>query len=276
MEGVVSQDSEAPRGVDTTTPSMARVYDYLLGGKDNFEVDRKAAELATAAFPGRLKAVRIIGQANRMFLSRSVRYLAEEKGIRQFLDIGAGLPTVENVHQVAQRVAADSRIVYVDHDPTVLVHARALLTSTPEGATAYVDADVHDTDTILREAADTLDFTRPVCLLLIGILHVVEDADDPAGIVSRLLAAVPPGSYLAISHLTADVEPGPMRVLAETFTERMVETVVLRDRDGVARFFDGLRLVPPGVVTLDQWVPGAAPPDSRGELPGFCGLALKP
>jgi hypothetical protein len=223
----VSHDSQAPRGIDTTRPSVARVYDYLIGGKDNFEVDRRAAAEATALFPGGFLGVGGIGRANRAFLGRTVRHLAEEKGIRQFLDIG-------------------------------------------------IDADLRDTDTILRAAARTLDFTQPVAVLLIAILHVVEDADDPHAIVSRLLAEVPPGSHLVISHLTADVQTTAMRVLAETLTTLMAENVVLRDRDGVTRFFDGLRLVPPGVVTLDQWVPGAATPGVPGEVPVFCGVGHKP
>src|SRR6266568_6090442 len=179
---------------------MARVQDYWLGGKDNSAADREAAEQAIAANPGIRRDVR----ANRAFLVRAVRYLAAERGIRQFLDIGAGIPTANSTHEVAQSVAPACRVVYVDNDPVVLAHARALLTSTPQGATAYIDADLRDTEKILAQAAQTLDFSRPVAIVLMAILHLIEDADDPYGIITKLLSAVPPGSYLALSHIASD------------------------------------------------------------------------
>ena len=185
---------DPPRRLNTTVPHSARVWNYLLGGKDNYDVDREAGDKIRETFPAMVD----IARHSRRMLTRVVRHLAGEAGIRQFLDIGTGLPTVDNTHEVAQRVAPESRIVYVDNDPLVLVHAHALLTSTPEGATAYIDADVRDPDAILREAAKTLDFTRPTALMLMGILGLVSDYDQARSIVNRLMAALPPGSYLAL------------------------------------------------------------------------------
>jgi hypothetical protein len=271
-------DEPAPVGTDPTVPSVARIYDYYIGGKDNYAVDREAADEAAKLHPGGLDALRSGGLQNRRFLASAVNYLAEE-GIRQFLDIGTGLPTADNTHEVAQRAAPSSRIVYVDHDPVVLAHARALLTSAPGGATSYIDADLRDPDTILRQAAATLDFTRPVAVMLIAILHVIDDADDPYQIVRDLIAAMPPGSYLAISHLTADItatgEAGAMRSWARTLSERMPQNVVLRDRAEIARFFDGLEMVEPGIVQPDQWRT-AAGPSTPSKDAIYCGVGRKP
>src|ERR1700757_2905232 len=186
-----------PLPFDTSKAHQARVYDYLLGGKDNYAADRAATEAWLKVDPGMAFAAR----ANRAVLGRAVRYLAEEAGIRQFLDIGTGIPTAGNTHQVAQAIAPESRVVYVDYDPIVLAHARALLTSGEAGATAYIDADLRDTGTILTQAAELLDFTKPVAVTLIAILHAIPDSDDPHAIVARLMDAVPSGSYLAVSHL---------------------------------------------------------------------------
>jgi trans-aconitate methyltransferase len=257
---------------------VARIYDYYIGGKDNYAVDRAAADEAAKLHPGGLDALRAGGLQNRRFLANSVNYLAAQ-GIRQFLDIGTGLPTADNTHEVAQRAVPSSRIVYVDHDPVVLAHARALLTSTPEGATSYIDADLRDPDTILRQAADTLDFTQPVAIMLIAVLHVIDDADQPYQIVRDLMAAVPPGSYLAISHLTADIsataEAEAMTFFARALSERMVENMVLRDRAGITRFFDGLELVEPGVVQADQWRT-ATGPSVPSTVAVYCGVGRKP
>jgi hypothetical protein len=187
---------------DSGVAHVARVYDYWLGGKDNFAVDRAAGDQAIAAYPDIVFSVR----ANRAFLARVVRYLAGEAGIRQFLDIGTGIPSANNTHEVAQSVAPDTRVVYVDNDPTVLAHARALLTSGPTGVTDYIDADLRDTDKILEAAARTLDFTQPVAIILMAIVHLIGDEDDPYGIIARLLDAVPSGSYLAMSHIASDIE----------------------------------------------------------------------
>ena len=272
-------DQPAPIGTDPSVPSVARIYDYYIGGKDNYAVDRAAADEAARLHPGGLDALRAGGLQNRRFLANAVNYLAREVGIRQFLDIGTGLPTADNTHEVAQRAAPTSRIVYVDHDPVVLAHARALLTSTPEGATSYIDADLRDPETILRQAADTLDFTQPVAIMLIAVLHVIDDADHPYQIVRDLMAAVPPGSYLAISHLTADIsataEAEAMTFFARALSERMVENMVLRDRAGITRFFDGLDLVEPGVVQADQWRT-ATGPSVPSTVAVYCGVGRKP
>jgi hypothetical protein len=238
-------------GINTRIPHPARVYDYFLGGKDNFEADRVAAEAGIAAFPRTAESAR----AARAFLRRVVRFLTAEAGIRQFLDIGTGLPSGENVHQVAQSLAPDARIVYADNDPIVLMHAQALLRGSPEGAVAYLDADLRYPDKILGDAARTLDFSQPVGLLLLGILHNVSDDYDPHGIVRRLVQAIPAGSYLAVCHLTADVYP-ELADFAKALNERQLDApLVLRDHAQVTSFFDGLDLVEPGVVQLSKWRP---------------------
>ncbi len=240
-------------GVDTSVPNPARVYDYLLGGKDNFEVDRKTADAGIGAFPQIVQSAR----SSRAYLARVVRYLAES-GIRQFLDIGTGLPSGNNVHEVAQDVAPASRIVYVDNDPVVLVHARALLTSTPEGATDFIDADMRDPEKILLEASRTLDFSQPVAVLLLGVLHFLSDDEEALGVTRRLMDAGPAGSYLAVCHLTADIYP-ELTELARRVNERQRHApLVLRDRTRVASFFDGLELMPPGLVQASKWRPDSA------------------
>jgi hypothetical protein len=260
-----------PRGIDVSKPHPARVYDYWLGGKDNFEADRRAADEAIAIFPKTVQSAR----AGRAFLGRAVRYLAEEADIRQFLDIGTGLPSASNTHEVAQAIAPDSRVVYVDNDPIVLAHAEALLTSSEEGATAYIDADLRDPERILREARKTLDFDRPIAVMLLAVLHFVTDANDPIGIVATLMDAVPPGSHLVIGHHTGDIYPE-----LHDFVRRMAELspefpATLRDRAQVTRFFDGLDLVPPGVVQVSKWRPDS---DIEAATAGaiWAGVARKP
>jgi S-adenosyl methyltransferase len=238
---------------DTSVAHIARVYDYWLGGKDNFAVDRAAAEQAIAAYPDIVFSVR----ANRAFLARVVRYLAGEAGIRQFLDIGTGIPASNNTHEVAQSVAPDCRVVYVDNDPIVLSHARALLTSGPHGVTSYLDADLRDTGRVLAAAAGMLDFSRPVAVMLMAILQHVDNADDPYGIVAALLGALPPGSYLALSHPASDIDAAAQGKLAEGLNRTMAEKVTMRDRAQVARFFDGLELVEPGLVRVPEWRPAS-------------------
>jgi S-adenosyl methyltransferase len=249
---------------------MARVYDYWLGGKDNFAADREAAEQAIAANPGILRDVR----ANRAFLARAVRYLAAERGIRQFLDIGTGIPTANNTHEVAQSVAPECRVVYVDNDPVVLAHARALLASDARGATAYIYADLRDTRKILHAAARTLDFSRPVAVTLLAILHLIRDEDDPHQIVATLMAAVPPGSYLVISHPASDIRPAAVAEMSRRMNARLGPTRgTLRDQAAVTRFFDGLALVEPGVLQPQWWRPPEA--TSEAEVAVWCGVARK-
>jgi hypothetical protein len=247
-------DVSEPPVINTNVPHPARVYDYWLDGKDHFEADRIAGRAAKEIFPHTVESAR----AGRAYLRRVVRFLAGEAGIRQFLDIGTGLPSGQNVHEVAQDIAADSRIVYVDNDPIVLAHARALLTSSPEGKTSYIDADLRDTDRILREASRTLDFSEPVAVMLLAVLHFVADEQDPAGIIRTLLRAVPAGSYLAIGHHSADLHPEMVE-----FAKRMSDmspgfTATMRDRATITGFFDGLELVPPGVVPVSEWRPDSA------------------
>jgi trans-aconitate methyltransferase len=240
-----------PVPFDTSVAHVARVYDYWLGGKDNFAADRAAGDQAIAAYPDIVYSVR----ANRAFLARVVGYLAAECGIRQFLDIGTGIPTANNTHEVAQSAAPESRIVYVDNDPVVLVHARTLLTGGPDGATDYIDADLRETGKILDGAAATLDFGQPVAVMMMAVLQHIPDADDPYQIVATLLDAVSPGSYLAISHPASDIEAEKMAQMAERLNRMMAEKVSFRDRAGVARFFDGLELVEPGLVRAQLWRP---------------------
>ena len=238
---------------DTSVAHIARVYDYWLGGKDNFAADRAAAEQAIAAYPDIVFSVR----ANRAFLARAVRYLASEAGIRQFLDIGTGIPSSSNTHEVAQSVAPESRVAYVDNDPVVLAHARALLTSGPHGVTSYLDADLRDTGRVLSAAAETLDFSQPVAIMLMAILQHVDNADNPYAIVAALVDAVPAGSYLALSHPASDIEAQAQGELARRLNQTMAEKVTLRDRAQVARFFDGLELVEPGLVRVPEWRPAS-------------------
>jgi len=237
--------------IDTSVAHVARVYDYWLGGKDNFAPDRAAAEAAMREDPNVVEGVR----GNRAFLARAVRYLAGPAGVRQFLDIGTGIPAADNTHEVAQDRAPRSRVVYVDNDPIVLAHARALLTSATEGATAYLDQDLRDVGEIVRAAAATLDFGRPVAVMLIGILHCIPDEDDPAGIIKRLMDAVPAGSYLAISHPANDLNDPGVRRLASRLNELMTMKLRFRSRAEVAAFFDGLDLVEPGLVRAPEWRP---------------------
>jgi O-methyltransferase involved in polyketide biosynthesis len=258
--------------VDTSAPHIARVYDYWLGGKDNFAVDREAAEQVMATFPDVLVSVR----AQRAFLGRAVHYLVAEAGIGQFLDIGTGLPSVNNTHEVAQRAASRTRVVYVDNDPIVLLHARALLASNPEGATAYIDADLRDTGIILAQAAEVLDFGRPVAVMLLGVLHCIPDKDDPAAIVSRLMDAVPPGSYLTIAHPASDVATEQMATSMRDYNEHVAVPLTARSHAEVSAFFAGLDLVDPGVVQLHRWRAGTGDPGTGRDLANYGGMGRKP
>jgi O-methyltransferase involved in polyketide biosynthesis len=255
---------DPPPGVDTTVPHSARIWNYWLGGDDNYPVDRRAAAEFCEVFPGMADVARAV----RGFLARAVRYLARDNGIRQFLDIGSGLPTVENTHEIAQRLAPESRIVYVDNDPLVLAHARTLLTSTPEGATDYVDADLHDPDAILRAAAETLDLDRPVGLMLLGVMAHIGD-DEARPIVKRLVDALPPGSHLVLSDGT-DTD----RTRAEAHRRYNAGGAVpylLRSPEQIARFFDGLEPVEPGVVSVSRWRPDSGSPAEVSTYGGVAG-----
>jgi hypothetical protein len=252
--------SAEPAEIDTSKAHAARVYDYLLGGRANFKVDREAAERAYAAWPGGIDGVRAGVREHRAALGRVVQYLVTEAGIRQFLDIGTGVPKQNNVHEVAQRHATDARIVYVDFDPIVLAHAHQLLRGTPEGTVSYIYGDLHDPQPILAEAAKTLDFSQPVAVMLFGILHFFSDADDPRGILGQLLAPLPAGSFLALSNLASDLHPEEVSETFDRLRPSLAEQVVLRTHDEVAALFTGLELVEPGVVQTGQWPDPTADP----------------
>ncbi|MEU9020131.1 SAM-dependent methyltransferase [Actinomadura sp. NPDC048394] len=270
MAGETHDGADAP-SFDTSVAHIARIQDYWLGGKDNYEPDREAAEQAIAALPDMVASVR----NTRAFLARAVRFLAAERGVRQFLDIGTGIPTADNTHEVAQAAAPDSRVVYVDNDPVVLAHARALLTGSPAGATSYIDADIRDTGVILDAAREILDFRRPVAVMLIAIMQYVPDESDPYGVVRTLVDAVPSGSYVAISHPATDIQATRMANMADRLNEAMAQTITLRSRDQVAAFLDGLDLVEPGLVRAPEWRPDdPALADTPSTM--WSGVALKP
>ena len=247
----ITPSRDEPVQLDTGVAHIARMQNYWRGGKDNFAADRVAAEHAMAAYPGLVSSVR----ANQAFLARSVRYLAGEAGVRQFLDIGTGLPAAGSVHEIAQDLAPASRVVYVDNDPIVLAHARALLAGSPPGSTSYVDADVRDTSAVLEQAAAALDFSAPVAVILVSVLHMIQDHDDPDAIVRRLMSAVPSGSVLVLTHVASDIEPEAMAEMARRVNQHVAQPATPRDYPTVARFFADLELVPPGVVRVPEWRP---------------------
>ena len=266
------QDAAAGPAFDPSVPSPARVWNFWVGGKDHFEADRALAGRFGEVVP----QMPLIARLTRLLLADTVSQLTAA-GIRQFLDIGTGLPTADNTHEVAQRLAPNSRIVYADNDPVVLAHARALLTSSPEGKTAYLDADLRDPAKILAQAAETLDFSQPVAVLLIAVLHFVQDADDPYRIVRTLMDAVPSGSYLAILHGASDVGAEDMPEAERRYNEQASAQFNARDREHVSRFFDGLELTGPGLVNLSRWTEGIAGDDrAQGDVAAYCGLARKP
>ncbi|BCM71020.1 hypothetical protein EASAB2608_06354 [Streptomyces sp. EAS-AB2608] len=256
---------------DTTVAHNARVWNHWIGGTDHYPVDRRVGERIAGMFP----VIRAVARADREFLGRAVRFLAAERGIRQFLDLGSGLPTAENTHQIAQRIAPASRIVYADNDPTVLAHARSLLTSSPEGVTDYLDADVRDPDDVLRRAAATLDLSRPVAVLLLGVLNFVPDTGAAREIVRRLLAAVPAGSHLVLTHPTYDADVGGAGNVAamEFWNAHAAPPITARGRAEIAAFLDGLELVEPGLVPCSQWRAESA---STAPVPQFGAVAGKP
>ena len=270
-DAVPSSEADLSK-IDTSVAHPARIYDYWLGGKDNFAADREAGELVIASRPGLRESVR----ANRAFLGRVVQLLAGELGIRQFLDIGTGIPSANNTHEVAQRVAPDARVVYTDNDPIVLAHARALLTSNKLGVIAYLDIDLRDTGKLLARAAETLDFTQPIAVMLLGVLHLISDDEGPWGIVAAIMDAVPSGSYLVITHPASDLLPETQREASRRYNQNVATHQTLRSYEQVARFFDGLEVLEPGLVQWHLWRPNpddAAPAEFKS---GHCGVARKP
>jgi S-adenosyl methyltransferase len=261
--------------IDTARPHGARMYDYFLGGKDNFAADRRTAAELLHVVP----TIRAAARENRAFLGRAVRYLVAEAGIRQFLDIGTGLPSANNVHEVAQDLAPSCRVVYVDNDPIVLAHARALLTSAPEGKTAYIHADLRDPEKILGDAVvrDTLDFTKPVALMLVAVLHFVPGDDHPRAKVAALLDALPSGSYLVASHATPEYDPERAAVAARLYRQRGVPFQFRTDDEFAEIAFSGLEMVEPGLVPVSEWRPdGDGPRPLAAEIAWDCGVARKP
>jgi len=257
--------------LDTGIAHPARVYDYWLGGSNNFAADRAAAEAVIAARPSIVRDIR----ANRDFLLRAVTYLAAEAGLRQLIDIGMGIPSSPNVHEVAQSIAPDARVVYVDNDPLVLAYAGTLLTSTPEGATAYIDADMRLTETMLRDAGKTLDFSKPVGVLLVGVLHLIGDDEDPYGIVERLMATMAPGSYLVITHPALDVNAEAASEGARRYNNSVATAQTRRSFVQVTPFFHGLEMIEPGVVQVHRWHPAPGSEVASYEVSAWAGVGRK-
>jgi hypothetical protein len=273
-------NSHTARDIDTSRPHSARMYDYYLGGKDHFEIDKQAAETVAAAYPG----IFVCARENRAFMHRATRVLAQEHGIRQWLDIGTGIPTEPNLHQVAQSVVPEARVVYADNDPLVLKYAERLMRSMPQGRTTYIEADVNDPGALLNapELAEVLDLGRPVALSLNALMHFVTDAQDPYGLVGRLLSALPSGSALALSHCTPDFDPATWQKVTDIYTNAGTP-VQFRSEKDVSRFFDGLQLLDPGISVGHRWRPDTpagdsvtAEPPTDAEVSLWTGVGIKP
>ena len=273
-------NSHAAREIDTSKPHSARMYDYYLGGKDHFDVDKQAAEAVASVYP----SIFVCAQQNRAFMHRATRVLAQEHGIRQWLDIGTGIPTEPNLHQVAQSVVPEAKVVYADNDPLVLKYAERLMRSTPQGRTTYIHADINEPEALLEatELSDVLDLSRPVALSMNALMHFVTDAQDPYGIVRRLLDALPSGSALALSHCTPDFDLPTWEKVTEVYVKAGTP-VRFRSRPDVARFFEGLDLLDPGVSVGHRWRPEASGPDEAGgqqhtdaEVSLWAGVGIKP
>lgn len=262
-------DEYPPLDVGVAHP--ARIYSAWLGGKDHFAVDRMAAAAGMRAFPAIAQSVR----ANKGFIARGVAHLTAREGIRQFLEIGPGLPAPDNTHEIAQRIAPECRVAYVDHDPVVLLHAQVLLTSSAPGVTCCIDADLRDPEAIRREAARVLDFSQPVAIVLSGVLQFTEDADHPHQIVDVLMAGVPAGSYLVVSHLARDISPARLAAFASAVNKHSIQPVVLRDHAEVSMFFDGLDLLDPGVVQVNRWRPASETMEATAPVAFWGGIARK-
>ena len=261
----------SPPKIDTSLANVARAWNYMVGGKDNFEIDREAARQLMEAAP----VIRVAAPASRAFLGRAVRHLAGEAGIRQFLDIGTGLPTAGNTHEVAQSVTPECRVVYVDNDPVVLAHARALLTSVPEGVTTYIDADARDPGKIISEAGATLDFGEPVAIMMVDLLNFIDDDEVAGSIVSALTGAVPPGSYLTIMHPASDLDPALLEA-GRRWNNLAAQRVRLRSREEVTGFLAGLEPIKPGLVTVAEWRPEEGEPVPGLPIPLYGVVARKP
>jgi S-adenosyl methyltransferase len=261
------------KGIDTSVSHVARIWNYWLGGVDNYPVDRQVGDQIVEMLPD----VPVLARASRAFLTRAVTYLGGVAGVRQFLDIGTGLPTVDNTHEVAQRVAPESKIVYVDNDPLVLAHARALLTSAPQGATAYIDADLRDPEKILAIAAETLDFGEPVALMLMGIVEFLTDDAEAYAVVRRLIEALSPGSYLVMYDGTNVVHREASDRIVEVWNSSGNAPLVLRSPEQLGRFFDGLELLDPGLVSVSRWRPEAMPQGGEpDEVDAYGAVGRKP
>lgn len=267
-DGHPTPDQEALSKIDTTVPHSARIWNYWMGGKDNYEVDRVAGDAYREIAPN----IETMARASRVYLIRTVTFVAHELGIRQFLDIGTGLPTYDNTHQVAQKVAPESRIVYVDNDPLVLRHAQALLTSTPEGTTDYVDADLHDPEAILEAAGKILDFDKPVALMLMGILGHIQDYEEAKDIVRRLQAALPSGSYFV--HYDSTDTDAELKRAQEGYDDTGAVPYVLRSPRQIAAYYEGLELLEPGIVSCPLWRPEPGTTPEPTDVYG--GVAFKP
>ncbi len=257
--------------INTRQPHTARIWHYWLGGKDNYEVDRAAGDQIRQLHPG----IGEYARADRLFLGRAVRHLVHDVGIRQFLDIGTGLPTADNTHEVAQAAAPEARIVYVDNDPLVLAHARALLTSSPEGRTDYLDEDLRNVDAILEHAAKTLDFSKPVALILLGVVIFVGDDEDPYSLVRRLVDRLPAGSHLVLSHTITSPSMPDVDEAVKFWNEHGTPKLTQRTPEDVARFFDGLELLEPGVLSCSRWRPEGGDASEPEEVAMFGGVARK-
>lgn len=264
------RSNSVPARVRSDVAHNARVWNYWLGGKDHFPVDRTVGDQVTGMYP----SIGEVARADRAFLGRVVRHLAGDAGIGQFLDIGTGLPTADNTHEVAQHTAPDARVVYVDNDPIVLAHARSLLTSSPEGATEYIDADARHPDRILRAAQPTLDLERPVAVMLLGILNFVLDTDEALRIVRQLMAAVPSGSYLVLTHPTLELGGEGNEAAMRFWNENATPPITARGRFEFAAFLDGLDILDPGIVSCARWRPGPGP--AGAEVAQFGAVARKP
>ncbi|WP_211339391.1 SAM-dependent methyltransferase [Nocardia mexicana] len=267
------ESEQAPPGIDVTKPHPARRYDYWLGGKDNFEADRESAEMVAEAFP----SIQFAALENRAFLRRAVTYLAQQAGVRQFLDLGAGLPTAGNVHEIAQDIAPESRIVYVDNDPIVLIHARTLLNSSPQGRTAYLEADVREPGRILThpDLLATLDLTEPVALMLVAVMHFITDEHRPYEIVRELCEALPSGSYLVMTHATSDHLTAEDLAESDEANRRSGIPFRLRSTAEFSRFFDGLDVVPPGIGSIMSWRPESWKAHPRPEAVSMLGAVAR-
>jgi S-adenosyl methyltransferase len=267
----MTESAAQMRRVDSSVPNVARVWNYLIGGKDNFAADREAAGQLIAAAP----VMAVVGPASRAFLGRAVRHLVTEAGITQFLDVGTGLPTANNTHEVAQSIRADCRIVYVDNDPVVLSHARALLMSAPEGLVSYIDADAREPEKVIAEAGRTLDFSEPTGIVLVDLLNFIPDPDEAAGILSALIAAVAPGSHVVVMQPASDLDP-ELLVAQRAWNMVAPQSVTLRTQAEVASWFGDLELADPGLVTVPEWRPEPGDPSYDRPVPLYAAVARKP